>query len=456
MARCLRDVGYLKRATRVLDAHHLATKYHSWIWEEIRRTWDTYRELTSPKVLKNRIKVSFPKRDDREPYTDLARKLYRMKKPGDSSSALDSLAEFVRMVQMHQGLEKAASALEKADIDASYEAMRDVMRHEVKTALYTHETWIENFEQRQADRKHRKENPELYPTIPTGFKTIDRIMAGGIQKGESGIIMATTGRGKSIMTNNLAYAAGRAGFKVAMIAFEMPARQVATRQDARWLGLPYSKFKSYDFSPSELRRIERRLKKIRARWEGRLHIFSAPIRAGDIGLVRTMLDDAWIESKFRPDLLILDSPDHLRPEGRSESYRLDQANVYWAVKGFAEEEGLAIWNTTQAGRDYADTLATAEATSESYDKARIADIILSLNEPKAKSRGTAPVSVEDEDDFDDEAAATSGASAEAMTGRRIELYLAKYRDGQSRISVPLDAQLERMYLAEIEEDHVAA
>ncbi|MGW8178188.1 MAG: DnaB-like helicase C-terminal domain-containing protein [bacterium] len=441
LARSIRDVMYLKKASRVLDAHHFGTKHHSWVWKQIRDIWDTYREPTTGKMLLVRAKRDFPDKDDRKPYLELCRKLLKLK-PKAAASALDELSKFVRAVNAQLALEKAATALEKDKLDEVYDTMRQVGERDLKPREYTRVKWIEGFEERQAERKHRREHPEEYVSIPTGMARLDRIIT-GIQIGELGLVLGTTGRGKSIMLTNLAYYAVSRGYPTAYFAFEMPARQIAMRQDARWLQMPYRKFKEYDFSPSELRGIKARLDKMRPRFSDKFQIFSMPVRSADINAVRQALDDARIEDGFKPQLLLFDSADHLLPTGRSESFRLDQANVYWGCKGLAEEDGYAIWSSTQAGKEFATRTATAEAASESYDKGRIADIMVSLNEPRKHSRATKVLDEDDDEDDDEE------TMAPTARGKFMELYLAKYRDGASKLTIPLDAELEKMLISEI-------
>ena len=347
----------------------------------------------------------------------------------------------MRFVNAQLALEKSAKALEGDKIDDVYDIMRQVSQRDLRPREYTRIRWIEEFAERQAERKHRREHPEEYTSIPTGFKRLDRIIT-GVQLGELALVLGTTGRGKSIMLTNLAHHAMSRGYKVAYFGFEMPARQIAMRQDARWLQIAYKKFKDYEFSPSELRDINRRLKRMKGKWKGRFEIFSMPVRSADINTVRGALDDARIESGFRPQLLLFDSADHLKPTGKQESFRLDQANVYWACKGLAEEDGYAIWSSTQAGKEYATRIATAESASESYDKGRISDLMISLNEPKKNSRATKVVD-DDEDDTEPE-----DSMSEATRGRYLEMHLAKYRDGESRISIPLDAEFEKMMIQE--------
>lgn len=107
----------------------------------------------------------------------------------------------------------------------------------------------------------------------------------------------------------------------------------------------------------------------------------------------------------------------------------------------AQDGGFACWSSTQAGKSYAKGVADAEAVSEAYDKARIADVIFSLNAPDKKNRSTM-VTSDDDDDDDDEAIAT---------GRYLELYVGKNRDGEDKVTIPMDAQFSRMFINELEE-----
>jgi len=106
----------------------------------------------------------------------------------------------------------------------------------------------------------------------------------------------------------------------------------------------------------------------------------------------------------------------------------------------AEEDGYGIWSSCHAGREWAKAIATAEATGESYDKARIADIVCSLNTPESKTRSTKIV-LEEEDEEEE---------IKATVGEYVELYLAKYRDGPSHVTIPMDAVFSKMWIKELE------
>ena len=442
LARALKDVVYLRKATRILDAHHFNSPQHAWIWACIRDTWSTYRELTNPRLMMSRAKVDFPKDDDRVPYLELTSKLYK-RRPMSSDAALDELSTFVKTINAQLAMEEAAVALEKGKIENTYEALKQLIRRDVNQRDYTVINWIEEFKKRQRERKLRKEHPELFTVIPTGWKRIDSIIT-GIEVGELGLLMATTGQGKSIGLNNLIQTAVARKYPAVYFPLEMPARQVAMRQDTRWLGYSYRKFKHYEWKPSELRSIEARLRKVEKEWSNMFKIVSMPLRKCNIDTLVSALEDLEQEYDFKPKMIIVDSGDHMKPVGKGENHRLDQAEVYWSLKSLAEEGGYAVWSSCQAGREYAKTIATAEAASESYDKARIADIVLSINTPGKKTRSTKIAIDEDGEEIG------AGEAAPTAAENRAELYLAKYRDGRSRVTIPLNCEFDVMLIEEME------
>src|SRR6185503_18661581 len=112
-----------------------------------------------------------------------------------------------------------------------------------------------------------------------------------------------------------------------------------------------------------------------------------------------------------------------------------------------EEDGYVIWSTVQAGKEWAFQIATSEATSESYDKARIADLIVSINDPNARpGRKRKAVISTDADDEDEPEEVDEYAYGKKS--QKLELYLAKYRDGESKVKIDLDADLSRMLIRE--------
>lgn len=456
LAESLRDEAFLKRAARVCQEHHFASKERSWLWGVIHDNWTKYHERTSGKIIASRARRDFDKAEKRKPYLLLARKVFRARVK-DPRAVLEELERFVRHVGIQLAIEESATLLEKGKIDDAEKAIEKASRGVVRQRNYTHIRWIEGFKERQAQRKYERDHPDEFTTIPLGFPRIDKTLSGGGRKGELALIMGTTGRGKSIFLTNSAQACVARGYNAIYFGFEMPARQIAARQDSRWTGLQYQKFKGFDFKPSELRTIRARLRKARKRFRNRLHIVSMPVRSATITDVRNAIEDIRQDHGFQADAIFLDSADHLRAlETYGGNFRLQQAEVYWAAKELAEEDGYFVMSSTHAGREWATKVATAEASSEAYDKSRIADMVMSLNDPaemKRKGRKTVLADDDDDEDFDD-GGEELGEPVVKEGAKLMELYLGKYRDGDSRFMVNVECDFACMTMKETREaDH---
>jgi replicative DNA helicase len=436
LSNCLVDKKYLKEAFSVLSAHHFGTDELSWCWDVISDVWRKNKELARGKVFVYRAKKL--RDENRLEYLKVVSKLFK-NKPKAPKTAFDELKKFVLTVEAQKTLENALDKIEKNDIEGAYKEFSLAGRKKENVETYKSSKWIEEFEERQTQRKKEKENPELVTRIPTGINKIDKILNGGIQKGELGLVMATTSQGKSSLLTNFAYIAVANKYKVVYFTFEMSIKQIAMRQDARWLKIDYDKFKTYNFTKEEKNYIKRRLKKARKKYLNSLRIAYYPMGKPSIESLYKVLDDYYEEDKFVPDLVIIDSPDHMRSVKNQKEIRIEQKLVYQDCKALADD--YAVWVSTHAGREWKKKIATSEAAGESYDKSRIADIVLTLNTPDKNSR-TTKLPFDDEFDDDEESILEPGH-------RFIEFYLAKYRDGEARISIPIDSNFKQYVFTEI-------
>lgn len=442
LSRCLRDQAFLKKAAPLLEAHHFGSRQHAWVWKAIKHIWDSYREKPNGKLIVMAAKHDFPKEEELKVHLELIRKIAKKKK-GAALASLHELQQFVRAVNAQRVLEESAKELERGKIDKAWEILNRASREDIKPKDYQAIRWIEEFEERQRERKFNAENPGAVTRIPTGFKQLDNLLGGGIEVGELGLVLGTTGKGKSIMLNNLAYWGAATGFPTVYFTLEMKARQIAQRTDSRWSAFEYSKFKRFDFKPSELRRLKSKTKYALKRFADKLIIVESPVRKTTVADLERVLDDLAEDYGFVPKLVVVDSGDHMSASRRYESYRLEQADVFWHLSWLAQQ-GYGVWSSVQAGKEYAKMVAHAEAASESYDKSRIADLVISLNTPEKKSRST---KITTDDDDDDEAEDTP-----IVEGRYMELFVGKYRDGEDKITIPVDAQFARMYIQEMEKE----
>jgi len=422
---CAHDSGYFHRATSILKQHLFVCKPHGWVFHAMLKQFKEHHEMPTLLYVKSRAEQDFTDADTVKEHMRIVESIFNTK-PQSATSSLSLLEEYVKHRNMANGVEVVLNQLAEGDIAKAYSEMHKVLASG-RLQTYDASKWIEEYDQRQAERKHRRQYPHLYPNIPTRIKALDRII-GGIQKGELGLVGATTNRGKSIFMTHLGFMAAAMGWNVLHFSLEMPADQVATRYDARLLKIPHRAIKLDQLNPEQrvLARstVERRHKHLK----NKVFIVAFPVRTCTILDIRGVIEQRHAVG-VPPDLVLVDSGDHMLPVKSYANFRLDTASVFWDLKSLAGDPllGCGVWSTTQLKQEVVHKIGTAEAVSEAYDKSRIADILVTLNQDTEQ---------------------------EKMMPPEIDLWLAKFRDGESKRMVKLKATLSKMLFEEVDQIEV--
>jgi replicative DNA helicase len=447
LAQALRSTDYLKQAASLLERAHFASPQHSWIWTTLHENWTKFGERAPAAVFIAAAHRDFPDGDDdaeeeRRAHLTVFRRLITSK-PAAPRIALEQLRRFVMSAATEEALKKSIDALGKGRLDDAVAPLRELVQTDFKPKAKKVVDWIEEFEARQVERKRRRDHPDDLVRVPTGITRLDHILSGGHGEGEVGLVVGTTGRGKSIMLTNFGYSAIKHRYASIYLALEMPADQIASRFDSRWSKFEYKRFKTYDFTGDDLKKIDALLAKAKLAYKNKLRIVSMPVRSCDVNTLRGIIQETRAVMDVK--CVLVDSGDHMQSTLRVPDVRLQHADIYWSLKALAEEEGVALWSSTHAGKEWEKRVAGAESVAESYDKARIADTVFTLNRPERRTRTTPIV---DDDDGDD------GKEDEGV-GKAppdLEGFLAKYRDGESKIVIPLDTDLARMMIKQAERE----
>lgn len=219
--------------------------------------------------------------------------------------------------------------------------------------------------------------------VPTGFPKLDRITAGGLGKEEMGVVIAPTGYGKSTLLGQLGLNAARFMKKVLHITLEMSREKVIARYIAS--GTKVKKDDLYDMQTSVRTKL-RRLQKL----VGRADVFVKgwPTGYATIDMIRGFVQLLRIRDEFVPDLIILDYADLIKMDySKMREQRHILGTLYEQVRGLAQELSIPIWTGSQTNRvALSKPIISIVDISESFQKAMIADIVLSICRTRQERR----------------------------------------------------------------------
>lgn len=249
--------------------------------------------------------------------------------------------------------------------------------------------------------------------VATLNKELDGIIGGGLGSGELGVILAPTGRGKSIKLLNLAVAAVIQGLFAVYYSLELSEKAIQRRAAARLSGIKTKEL------AKDVERLMKKLGIFQQVFGGRLFIKRYPARKCSVKTIESHLERLKAMG-FSPDIVFVDYADKMRAERHYTDLYHELGIVYSNLADLSIEQGLPIWTASQATKkSLSKVTVTMADVADSFEKCRIADIILALCQT-------------DEEEKEN----------------KMRIFVAKNREGRKGMLIKFEADLERSLMRE--------
>lgn len=371
----LTDRMWAEQMAEVINTEFFDLKYLRFLADRYFSYHLKYKDFPTLPLLVSIIRDDLKTGNDtilRDQIVDYLQRIRHNPSMGDLEYVKDKALDFCRKQAFRGALEEAVDLIQ-AD---KFDDVMDLMRNALSVGS-TPSIGHDFFEDMDARFIHIARNP-----IPTGIPKIDEksILGGGLGKGEIGVITAPTGVGKSHMLVSLGSAALRAGFNVIHYTFELTETRTGLRYDSNLCDIP-----SND--------IPGRKEEVIAYYEenkdalGRLMIKEYPTGTATVQTLRSHIEKLSLKG-FIPHVLVIDYADIMRSSRQYDSMRHELKKVYEDLRNLAMEKNLPVWTASQSNRDAANSdVIGLESMAESYGKAQIADVVLSISR-KAEEKAT--------------------------------------------------------------------
>lgn len=222
---------------------------------------------------------------------------------------------------------------------------------------------------------------KLAPTgITTGFPDIDKVLYHkGWGKRELSVLMGGPKSGKT--TAMIDFGISACGnvmhYNVAYVTLEVSAKIIADRLDSN-----ISERAMFELG-THIHDVNAKVSAFMAK-AGRFDVYEFPSGTMRVSDLRRALEQKKAQGIVY-DLVIVDYADLMAPERYTESSTENSKSVYVSLRGLAMEEDLAILTATQTNREGSKKIvSTMSDVAEDFNKIRIADIIISLNQTDAE------------------------------------------------------------------------
>ena len=369
----LTDHNWASQISEVMRPDYFDLRYLAYLTDKYFKYHGKYKCFPTLQLLITIIKDELKEQSNAVLKEQVVEYLSRMRSSpdmGDIAYVKEKSLDFCRKQAMKEALEKSVDLISKD----KYEEVVDMMKRAVSVGM-TSSVGHDFFEDMEA--RFVKINRLA---CPTGIEEIDErtVLNGGLGKGELGVIVANTGVGKSHMLVQLGAHALRLGKNVVHYTFELTETAVGIRYDSNLMNIA-----SNEIQDSKQEVIER-YKEMEL---GKLIIKEYPTGAATVGTIRSHLEKLALRG-FVPHVLLIDYADIMRSTREYDALRLELKLIYEELRNLAMERGIPIWTASQANRDSSNSdVVGLENMSESYGKAMVADVVLSLSR-KATEKAT--------------------------------------------------------------------
>ncbi len=267
--------------------------------------------------------------------------------------------DFCRKQKLKEAMLRSVKLLQKSSFDEIAQVINDALKLG-SDSDFGHD-YLKDFEQRFI---YKSRNP-----VPTGWDELDAITHQGLGSGELGVVIAPTGAGKSMALVHIGAQAIINKKNVVYYTLELGETIVGQRFDSCITNVPLGDLRTFK---------EEIFEKVQD-LEGKLIVKEYPTKSASVNSLKNHVEKL-MNRNFKPDVIIVDYADLLRPVSALREKRHELETIYEQLRGLAQTYKCCVWTASQTNRSGLNAeVITMESISEAFNKCFVADFIFSIS-----------------------------------------------------------------------------
>jgi len=215
-------------------------------------------------------------------------------------------------------------------------------------------------------------NDDFRHPIPMGVPSIDKLLKGGLAKGEIGVILAPTGVGKSTLLTKMANHAYNLGYNVLQIFFEDNPKIIQRKHFTLWTGI------SPDELANQKEMVMKKVIEIKETLPNRLVLKKLPSDTMTMLQIKNQIRKMIAEGN-KIDMVLLDYIDCVVPDKNLGDEWKSEGSVMRGFEAMCHELNLVGWTATQGNRSsISSEVVTTDQMGGSIKKAQVGHVIISV------------------------------------------------------------------------------
>ncbi len=360
----IEDKDFAASIMNVIEGSYFDNKYFKIIIQLIKEYYIKFEATPNFETLEQLIRSEVPQEFVAKIVLDTLKQVKDAPFEG-AQFVQEKALKFCKQQELQKAMDRAQKIITEGDFE-SYDKVEGLVREALQvgeieknvTDIFTGlDTVLEE------DYRH---------PIPIGISGIDRLLKGGLAKGEIGVILAPTGVGKTTILTKIANTAFNMGYNVLQIFFEDNPKIVQRKHFTIWTGI------APDDLANHKENVISKIVEIQETMKNKLvlkKLASDTVTMASIkNQVRKMIADG-----NKIDLILLDYIDCVLPEQSAKDEWKAEGSVMRAFEAMCHELNLVGWTATQGNRSsISSEVVTTDQMGGSIKKAQVGHVIITV------------------------------------------------------------------------------
>jgi replicative DNA helicase len=348
----------------VIESSYFDNKYFKIIIQMIKEYHTKYESTPTFDTLEQIVKSEIPQELVAKIVSDTLKQVKDAPFEG-TSFVQEKALKFCKQQELQKAMDKSQKIITEGDFE-SYDKVEGLIRE----ALQVGE--IEKGQTDVFDNLDTVLDEDYRHPIPMGITGIDKLLKGGLAKGEIGVILAPTGVGKTTVLCKIANTAFNMGYNVLQIFFEDNPKIIQRKHFTMWTGIePDNLVLHKEVVMSKLTEIKETMK-------NELILKKLASDSMTMNQIKNQVRKI-IADGTKIDMILLDYIDCVLPESSAKDEWKAEGSVMRGFEGMCHELNLAGWTATQGNRSsISSEVVTTDQMGGSIKKAQVGHVIITV------------------------------------------------------------------------------
>jgi replicative DNA helicase len=358
------DKEFARSIIDVIELNYFENKYFKLIIQMVKEYYKKYESSPSFETLNQIAKSEIQQELAAKMVLDTVTKV--MEAPLEGSTYVQEKAlKFCKQQELQKVMTKAQKIIDGGEFE-NYDTLEEM----VSKALQVGEV-----DKGTEDVFHNLDevlNDDYRHPVPMGIPGIDKLLKGGLAKGEIGVILAPTGVGKSTLLTKIANHGFNLGYNILQIFFEDNPKIIQRKHFTLWTGI------APDNLQTQKEEVMSKITEIKETMSNKLVLKKLPSDTLTMTQIKNQVRKMIAEGN-KIDMILLDYIDCVVPDKNLGDEWKSEGSVMRGFESMCHELNIVGWTATQGNRSsISSEVVTTDQMGGSIKKAQVGHVIISV------------------------------------------------------------------------------